>query len=156
MLFIGLGFLFNKLVSASRVWQLAAAGMVAYTFITVALYYPFIIPYTNEFETNKQTVYRKIYDSSIDYGQSDSSLSQFLKEHREYQPATVNPSTGKHAVLMKQMFNTYLPESGNYKWYLALEPVWNYRYTILLFNITKQDLEQADFTKTNIKILRAK
>ncbi|MCY7421624.1 MAG: glycosyltransferase family 39 protein [Chitinophagaceae bacterium] len=156
LLFIGLGFLFKKLTTAARVWQLAAAGLVAYTFITVALYYPFIIPYTNEFVTNKQTVYRKIYDSSIDYGQSDSSLSQFLQEHLEYQPATVNPSTGKHAVLMKQMFNTYLPGSGNYKWYRALEPVGNYRYTILLFDITKQDLEQADFTNTDIKIVRTK
>ena len=130
--------------------------MVVYTFITVALYYPFIIPYNNEFVTNKKTVYRKIFDSSIDYGQSDSSLNQFLDEHREYQSATINPSTGKHAVMMKQMFNTYIPWSDKYKWYRSLEPVGNYRYTILLFNITKQDLEQADFTKKDIKIVRTK
>ena len=156
LLFIGLGFLSKKLASAARVWQLAAIGMVAYTFITAALYYPFIISYTNEFVTNKKTVYRKIFDSSIDYGQSDSSLSQFLKQHPEYQPATANPSMGKHAVLMKQMFNTYLPYANDYKWYRALEPKGQYRYTILLFNITKQDLERADFTKTDIKIVGGK
>ena len=156
LMFIGLGFLFKKLALTARVWQVAALGMVAYTFISVALYYPFIIPYTNEFVTNKKTVYRKIFDSSIDYGQSDSSLTYFLHQHLDYQPATVNPSTGKHAVLMKQMFNTYMPYANDYKWYRALEPEGQYRYTILLFNITRKDLERADFTKTAIKVVKGK
>ena len=141
---------------AVRGWQIAIFGLVVYTFISMALYYPFIIPYTNEFITNKKTVYRKIFDSSIDYGQSDSSLGQFLTAHPDYRPATTNPSTGKHAVLMKQMFNTYMPYANEYKWYRALEPKGQYRYTILLFDITKQDLEQADFTKTDIKIVEGK
>jgi hypothetical protein len=125
-----------------------------YTFITVACYYPFIIPYTNEFITNKKTVYRKIFDSSIDYGQSDSSLGGFLAKHPDYKAATLQPSTGKYAVLMKQIFNTYQPFSNKYKWYRAMEPESNYRYTILLFNISKQDLERANYSNTDIKVVR--
>lgn len=154
LLFIGLGFVLNKLKDAAKIWQVSVAILMVYTLASVAAYYPYLIPYTNEFITNKKKVYKRIYDSSVDYGQSDSSLGKFLQEHREYQPATANPSIGKHAVLMKQMFNTYSPYSNNYKWYRAMQSVGNYRYTILLFNITKQDLEQANYANIDIKVVK--
>lgn len=154
LLFIGLGFLFNKLKNAAKFWQVSVAILVLYTFITVACYYPYLIPYTNEFITNKKTVYRKIFDSSIDYGQSDSSLGGFLAKHPDYKAATIQPSTGKYAVLIKQMFNTYQPFSNTYKWYRAMEPKDHYRYTILLFNITERDLKLANYANTDIKVVR--
>ena len=35
-----------------------------------------------------------------------------------------------------------------------MQSVGNYRYTILLFNITKQDLEQADYANIDIKVVK--
>ena len=55
---------------------------------------------------------------------------------------------------MKQLFNTYQPFSNKYKWYRTLEPSDQYRYTILLFNITKQDLERANYANTDIKVVQ--
>lgn len=152
LLFIGLGYLFNQLRTAQFGWRILAGSAIAYTFITIALYYPYLIPYTNEFITDKKTVYRKIYDSSVDYGQSDSSVSYFIKQHPEYKRPTPVPAVGRFAVLTGEMLNTYLRNTWQYKWYLAMEPKGHYRYTVLLFDITEEDLEKADFSKADFNI----
>jgi hypothetical protein len=121
--------------------------------ITVAVYFPYIIPYTNEFVPNKKTVYRKIWDSSVDYGQSDSSVVEFVAAHPEYKRATSVPDTGRYAVLSREMINTYLKNSNPYRWYQSMEPKGQYRYVLLLFDITRADLEKADWKKAELKII---
>lgn len=153
LLYIGLGYLFQQVYKARFTYKIVTCAAIVYTFITVVVYYPYIIPYTNEFITNKKRVYRKIWDSSIDYGQSDSSVKRFVVMHSEYKRASAVPDTGKYAVLMGEMVNTYLRNSNPYKWYQAMEPVGKYRYTILLFDIRKEDLDNADWKKTDLEII---
>jgi hypothetical protein len=153
LLYIGLGYLFREVAKARLTYRVVAAVAVVYTLITVAVYYPYIIPYTNEFITNKKTVYRKIWDSSIDYGQSDSSINHFVAMHPEYKRASAVADTGKYAVRMGEVVNTYLRNANPYKWYQALEPTGHYRYTILLFDIKRKDLENADWSKSQITII---
>jgi hypothetical protein len=153
LLFIGLGYLFKQLQHASIRLKILVGAAITYSMVTVAIYYPYIIPYTNEFIADKKTVYRKIYDSSVDYGQSDLSVQEFINQHSEYKPATEIPSIGKYAVVSGDMLNTYLRNTSKYKWYMAFEPKSHYRYTILLFDITKEDLQRADLHKTNFNII---
>jgi hypothetical protein len=153
LVFIGLGYLFKQVRTANKKWKIATGAAVVYTFVTVMIYYPHIIPYTNEFITSKKTVYHKIYDSSVDYGQSDSTVPGFIKLHPEYKPATSIPTEGKYAVLTGDMLNTYLRNSSKYKWYMAFEPTSHYRYTVLLFDIKKEDIERTDFNKADFKII---
>jgi hypothetical protein len=151
--YIGLGYLFQQVVKAKAVYKVLTGTAIAYPIISLAVYYPYIIPYTNEFVSNKKMVYRKIWDSSIDYGQSDSSIKKFVAEHPEYKRASAVPDTGKYAVLMGEMVNTYLRNANPYKWYQAFEPNGQYRYVVLLFDIRKEDLQNAYFGKADLNII---
>jgi hypothetical protein len=147
LLYIGLGYLFRWLKNASPKIKILAGIAVAYTFISVAFYYPYLIPYTNEFITNKKTVYRKIYDSSVDYGQSDSSLNNFISSHPEYKKASAAPDTGKYAVLMGQVINTYFRDANPYKWYQHFQPIGQSKFVILTFDIKEDDLKKAGLSR---------
>jgi hypothetical protein len=143
LLFIGLGYLFRCLKNAPSTYKILTGVAIAYTFISVAFYYPYLIPYTNEFITNKKTLYRKIYDSSVDYGQSDSSLNSFIAKHPQYKKASPVPDTGKYAVLMGQVINTYFREANPYRWYQRFEPTGQSKFVILTFDIKEDDLVKA-------------
>ena len=150
LLFIGLGKLFQTVAKAKPTYKLLLGGAVVYTFISVATYYPYIIPYTNEFIGDKKTVYRKIMDSSIDYGQSDSSVSSFIAAHPGYKAESPFPAPGKYAVPMDHVLNGHLKDKNSYnpyEWYQKLEPSGLHRNVVLLFDITEEDLEKAGLRK---------
>jgi hypothetical protein len=147
LLFVGLGYLFFQLKNAKPKYKLAVAACILYTFISVGVYYPFIIPYTNEFVTNKKMIYKKISDSSIDYGQSDSSVVRFVANNPGYNVATAIPTPGKYAVPMAIVLNTYLRDKNPYNWYRELEPKGLYRYVILLYDINEADLRKANLVR---------
>jgi hypothetical protein len=65
-------------------------------------YYPDLIPYTNELMVDKTKVYETMMDSSIDYGQSDSSATLFLRTNTEYKIPSSTPTSGKFIVSMYQ------------------------------------------------------
>ena len=133
LLYIGLGKLLNYIGSLHLRYKIFAGALITYAFISVALYYPFIIAYTNEFIIDKKIVYKKIADSSVNYGQSDSSINIFLRQHPEYRAASAIPVTGKFIVGMNQICDTYMPEQNKYKWYYGLKPTGHYRYVNILF-----------------------
>ena len=65
-------------------------------------YYPDLIPYTNEFLVDKTKVYETMMDSSIDYGQSDSTAALFLRTNANYKIPDSTPASGKFIVSMYQ------------------------------------------------------
>jgi hypothetical protein len=143
LMFVGLGYLFLQISKARFAVKALAAGAVVYTFISVALYYPFIIAYTNEFVGDKKMVFTKFIDSSIDYGQSDSSIAKFVANNAGYKLASPVADTGKYAVVMAQAVNNYLRNNNPYNWYQKLKPKGLYRYVILLYDIKEEDLIKA-------------
>lgn len=145
LLYIGLGKLFFDLRTARWKYKALTALAVGYIFISVASFYPYIIPYTNEFIANKKMVYRKILDSSVDYGQSDKSIPDFIKENPGYKKASAVPDTGKYIVLMDHLIHSYLRQNNPYNWYQKLEPKGVYKYVILLYDIKEEDLVKAGF-----------
>lgn len=143
LLYIGFGKLFYEVANAKIGYQISTAGAVVYSFISVAAYYPYIIPYTNEFINDKKMVYKKIGDSSIDYGQADLSVTDFIKDHREFKEASSSPAIGKFAVPMNSVLDLYLKNKSPYKWYQKLQPKGLYQYVILLYDIKQEDLIKA-------------
>jgi len=145
LMYIGLGKLFYELNKSAFKYKVAAAIAVAYTFITVAMYYPYIISYTNEFLTDKKMVYKITVDSSIDYGQSDSSVNDFIKLHPSYKTASPVTAVGKFVLPINHMLNR--DKNGNrlYEWYQSIEPKAVYKYVILLYDIQEEDLKKAGY-----------
>jgi len=153
LLYIGLGYLFVQLEKARFYLRALATGAILYTFISVAIYYPYIIPYTNEFVANKATVYRKISDSGINYGQSDSSIHHFLSAHPAFSKASRLPAPGKYIVSMNEICDTYKRSLNPYKWYNQLEPIGHYRYVFALYEVNEEDLQKID-TSLRFPVIR--
>ena len=65
-------------------------------------YYPDLIPYTNELLVDKTKVYETMMDSSIDYGQSDSTVALFLRTNINYKIPDSTPASGTYIVSMYQ------------------------------------------------------
>jgi hypothetical protein len=145
LLFVGLGFLLHKLSTAKKQFKIMTAVAITYSFISIAFYYPFIIPYTNEMITDKKMVYTKFVDSSIDYGQADSSITDFISANPGYKSKSPVPDTGKYAIVMSQVVNTYLRKENPYNWYQKLKPKGLYRYVVLLYDVKQEDLVDAGF-----------
>jgi hypothetical protein len=143
LMYIGLGRLFYEVAGAKLKYRILAGGLVVSTFISVAFYYPYIIPYTNELVGDKKTVYKKILDSSIDYGQSDSSVTKYVSRHPEVQIPSSTPGTGKYIVTMRNLVEQSLNNKEGYNWLQKFEPAEVYKHTILLYDITAEDLEKA-------------
>ncbi len=152
LLYIGLGYLFKKVSTASLKYKIVTAIAISYTFVSIAFYYPYIIAYTNEFIVNKATAYRKISDSSINYGQSDSSINKFLAENPTYQKASQIPKAGKFIVGMNQVCDTYLPLQNPYAWYNQLEPTGHFKYVFILYEVKADDLRSVDLSLRYPKI----
>lgn len=99
LLYVLIAVVINELFLLQKRWLVMTLWL--WMFCSVLYYYPHLIPYTNELITNKSTVYKKIMDSSIDYGQSDSAAVQFLKNHPDYTNPTNKPSSGRYLVSMR-------------------------------------------------------
>jgi hypothetical protein len=126
--------------------RILTAAAILYSAISIFFYYPFIIPYTNELITDKKMVYTKFVDSSIDYGQADSSITGFIAANPGYKIQSPVPDTGKYAVVMSQVVNNYLRKDNPYNWYQKMKPKGLYRYVVLLYDIKQDDLIKAGFS----------
>ena len=140
LLYIGVGKLFMYASGQSRLVKYFPVILVVYSLISVATYYPYIIPYTNEFIGDKKFVYKKILDTSIDYGQSDSSIHTFIIENPAYKRGVENPSVGHYAVSMNEIIN-YPTKKCPFAWYHRFTPIGVYRHVVLLYDIKEEDLK---------------
>ena len=142
LLFIGMGYLFFWVKQKKFGFKITAGILGAYSLITTAIYFPFIIPYTNEMIGDKKNVHSKMLDTSIDYGQSDFSVNIFLQENPGYVKPTSSPASGKFVIPMRNVFNN--PSRGNhdYDWLRRYNPKRLYRNVILIYEINEQDLKE--------------
>jgi hypothetical protein len=127
--FIGKHFSYGRFVTAA---------MGLYMIVSSAIYFPWLIAYTNEFITDKKTVFRKIKDSSIDYGQNVQQLGKFRIKHPGYSLAIPGPKPGKYIVPAYQLINYTHRENAS--WLGNFEPSAHYQYSMFLFNISEADI----------------
>jgi hypothetical protein len=126
------------LIKKTRSAKLITMAMLGYMLISTAIFFPWFISYTNELITDKKTVFRKIRDSSIDYGQNSSQLQKFRKAHSEYIAGPPEPKAGKYIVPAFQLIN--YTDRENASWLLHFEPVDHHQYSMFLFHISEQDV----------------
>jgi hypothetical protein len=111
--------------------------------VSEAKYFPRLIPYTNEFLTDKKNVFRKIKDASIDYGQNIKDLEEYIQQHPGTRRPELTPKAGRYIVSMADLIDE-TPQSGlvKYTWLLNFEPVDHYHYSMFIFDISENDIQQ--------------
>ena len=109
--------------------------------VSTAFFYPWLIPYTNELLSGKKTVFRKIKDSSLDYGHNVYQVRRFLKKNPGYQTAPFEPGAGKFIVPAFQLVP--YPDRENASWLTAFEPVDHHQFSMFLFNISEDNLRSV-------------
>ncbi len=142
LIYIGLGKLFYEVAKRNIAYKSVIIIASFYSLLSVFLYYPYIIPYTNAFAGDKKKVYTKMIDSSIDYGQSDSSVNEYVAAHPEFKKPSATPVPGKYAIPMAHVISTNLWDKNPYNWYQKIEPIGLYRNVVLLYEVKEEEVEK--------------
>ena len=127
-----------------QIWQQRTRLMKSLAMLQAVgfiMFWPNLMAYTNLLVQPKKMAWKYLSDSSIDYGQGQQFLQQFLQRNPEYKKAGTSPTAGKLAVELYQYavpFNYY-----GYSWLKDhFEPTDVYMHSILLFDIKPEDLQQ--------------
>jgi hypothetical protein len=134
LLYIFFGFFFSRAQSVTG--RYFGYVLVAYQFISVGLYFPHFLPYTNEFIPNKKMAYKKIGDTNICYGEGQQFLLQYLFKNPDakYLPGTIQP--GKIVMEVNEMQDLDIKTMGKYDWVRPLTPVDHIHSQYLVFEIS--------------------
>ncbi len=143
LIFILVGGALAQFVAQAKWKKYFVGGLFVYLFVSVATYFPHLIPYTNELLIDKKKVYRYINDSGIDYGQSEWYLKDYLLAHPEVKYAPAQPSAGKFIVRINELCNWWQARPNHHLWLWQLQPVGHYKHVFLLYDISIADLENA-------------
>ncbi len=128
----------------SKIWIV----LLALHLISVGRYWPNFIAYTNELLYPKRLVYKYFYDSSISYRAERQSLDKFLKDHPDYSLPPIKPAAGKYAIDIERMALPLVDTAYDLRWlHKNFEPYDHYRHSILLYNITEDDLRAKGLLK---------
>lgn len=117
---------------------------LSYQFISVALYFPDFLPYTNEFIINKKNAYKKIADTNLCYGQGLTFLSEHLKKNKDAVYLPTHPVAGEVIIEVNELLDIHETSTGKYNWIKNMSPVDHIHSQYLIYQITKQ---QADSLK---------
>lgn len=133
-LYVLIAIVINKLLIAhKKIWVM---GLWFFMFSSVAFYFPYLIPYTNEFVIHKNKVYEKIMDSSIDYGQSDSLVKKMILQDTSYQMPTAFAAKGKYLVNMKAYIEQLKVGDTSLNWLFKYhQPKKNIAFVALEFQV---------------------
>jgi hypothetical protein len=104
--------------------------------ISVLLYFPHFLPYTNEFIINKKNAYKKIGDSNLCYGEGKKFLSAYLEKHKDVSVAPDSPQAGKFVVEVNEYLDLTQVPSAKYKWMQGLKPIDHIHSEYLVFDIS--------------------
>ncbi len=107
-----------------------------------ARHWPNLTAYTPVWMQPRQTLYRRMNDSSLTYCHDARIYAYFLHTHPEYRYPPALPAAGKFALRLSDC-NSYMPEGGPLSCWLLqyFTPVSHYKSTILLFNISEKDIQ---------------
>jgi len=72
---------FSQLASMSRAKRASLAFLVLWLGVSVASYYPQMIPYMNEWVHDRRLSYKVLADSNLDWGQDTAVAEEFLRKN---------------------------------------------------------------------------
>lgn len=134
LLYLFTGYGISKL---GRLWQRGIAyALLLFQCISVASYFPHFLPYTNEMIGDKKMAFTKIADTNLCYGEGQSYLREYLRQHPEavYLPAAVQP--GKVVMEVNEMLDHNIQTAGRYHWVRGLVPSGHIHSQYLIFDIS--------------------
>lgn len=120
-----------------------AVAMGAWSVASFYYYFPLLIPYTNEFVTDKKFAYKIMADSNLDYDNAFYYLQRFQHLHPEIKYAPLSPATGKFVIRTTDLLD--LNDLGRYAWIRNnFEPVDVVAFTYLVYEISEEQLISLD------------
>jgi hypothetical protein len=137
-LFIFSGFFYSWLCSNEKKWILIL--LLAYQLISVGLYLPHFLPYTNEFILDKKMAYRKIGDTNLSYEEGGYFLKSYLEKNKDavFMPDSIMP--GKIVLEANRLLGFFSGGKNEYTfkyiWAKDLIPVGHIHSEYLIYHIT--------------------
>ena len=133
-LFVFSGFFLKTALESSYKWIMSL--LLIWQFISVALYFPHFLPYTNEFILDKKNAYKKIADTNLSYREGRNWLDQYLEQHKSaiYEPDS--PRSGTVIVDVNNFLGLQDDSvRGKYDWLKPYEAVGHIHSQYLIFEI---------------------
>lgn len=116
-------------------------SLLCYQAVSVLLYFPHFLPYTNEFILNKKLAYKKIADTNICYGEGGKFLQDYLTKNPDAVYMPEKPVAGKIVLEVNEMLNLNISTIHKYDWGKFLTPIDHIHSQYLIFDVSK---ERAD------------
>jgi len=135
-LFIFSGVFYSWLQSKGRQWVILL--FLAYQSISVGLYFPHFLPYTNEFILDKKMVYKKLGDTNLSYDEGGVFLKSYLKKNKDAIFAPDSIIAGKIVLDANRMLGLNFGPKDRFKliWAKDLIPVDHIHSQFLIYDIT--------------------
>jgi multisubunit Na+/H+ antiporter MnhF subunit len=116
-----------------RVNQALLIACVVYTAVSVASYFPHMIPYFNEIVTDRRMAYRYLADSNLDWRQDRDIVAAFLEKNPSVKLDPPEPVTG-WVLVRANLLAGVSPKKADY-WLRerSLKPVRHVAYAHFLF-----------------------
>lgn len=109
----------------------------AYLMVSVFSYFPYYVPYFNEFVWNRTNAYKYLADSNLDWGQGRKELEKYLMDNPDVSYPTRFVRAGTFVVGANDLVGIKDPDV--YAWLREnFRPVGNVAYSYLIFEITPQ------------------
>jgi hypothetical protein len=126
---------FSDFSVASRMRKVVLAGLVIWLGISTFSYYPNLIPYMNEWVTDRRLTYKIVADSNLDWGQDMGTVQTFLKDNPDVVLDPDQPVSGRILVGADRLVGVSPKDKGPLTWALRYRPVSHVGYAHFLFNI---------------------
>lgn len=104
--------------------------------LSVGLYFPHFLPYTNELIPDKKMAYTRIADTNLCYGEGKKFLREYQQQHPEatYLPKAITP--GIVILEVNEMLDHNIRTAGTYRWARSLTPAGHIHSQYLIFDIS--------------------
>ncbi len=126
---------FQNFYSKSRTQKAVLAVLVLWLGISVASYFPQMIPYMNEWVGDRRLAYKILSDSNLDWGQDAAIAQEFVRKHPDVALDPDTLTTGRVLVRANRLTGVYRWDSAAYL--AQYEPVAQVGYAHFLFVVPK-------------------
>lgn len=135
------GAAFVGLNSMSRLRKAFLCLLVLWLGVSVASYYPHMIPYMNEWVFNRKLAYKILADSNLDWGQNRRLVRNFLKKNPDVIENPMARVSGRILVNANLLVGVFRRTPNQMLWlYACHEPVAHVGYADFLFIVRASDL----------------
>jgi 4-amino-4-deoxy-L-arabinose transferase-like glycosyltransferase len=134
--------------SMSRLRKAFLCLLVLWLGVSVASYYPHMIPYMNEWVSDRKLAYKILADSNLDWGQNAHVVRDFLKKNPDIIENPTSPVAGRILVNANRLVGITQGASNQMLWLRSRhEPIAHVGYGHLLFVVPASDLPHSPTRK---------